>query len=60
MKAEKIHTSSSTVTSVTWGQLYPQARLLWMQEQLIVSQGSDADVQLTPRDRDGEALCDGK
>lgn len=52
MKAEKIHSSSSsTVTVVTWEQ---------MQEQLIVSQGSDADTQLTPRDRDDEALCDSK
>lgn len=52
MKAEKIHSSSSgTVTIVTWEQ---------MQEQLIVSQGSGADMQPTPRDRDGEALCDSK
>lgn len=31
-----------------------------MQEQLIVRQGSDADMQLTPRDQDNEALDDSK
>lgn len=31
-----------------------------MQEHLIVGQGSDADMQLTPRDKTDEALYDSK
>lgn len=42
--------------SETWEQLYLKARLFCMQEQLIVGQGSDADLQLTPRDQVDEAL----
>lgn len=42
--------------SQTWEQLYLKVRLFCVQEQLIVGQGNDADMQLTPRDQADEAL----